>query len=392
MGVTQRNIYLFPSLTKKELVAGIRKHFKADGYKAVRGEEGFDVTARLYCRKGKPCFMVLDEEGGGDARTLPASLAVSLGCDVLIADVYDSDYLELTYTSKAKEEAAVLAVGYSYELDEFVKEGDITVLHPILKEEGSASQLDGIWESVIGEEDGMDIIDGLSAILGLLGCDEDPIDFGEARVMRFQKVDPKERGYEIVRNGPPKLSILKNLAIIINNYPPPPVYYSVIIESIGGPSKGFSVVLAGEMAELAATDPNQYESVEVFGYKDPSILSDNDNEPEQFNLSAKLYPYKTTDGTTCLRADFPDTQIHKGILIDDEKRYSSIRGYGAFVIYLSYLVTFKLRMRQVEGSPKLPLMVRIHPISNWDEGYAETERMMFINASDSEKNFMKPFG
>ena len=325
MGVTQRNIYLFPALTKKELVAGIRKHFRADGYKAVRGEDGFDVTARLYCRKGKPCFMVLDEEGGGDAKTLSASLAVSLGCDVMVADVYDSDYLELTYAGRANEEVAVLAVGYSYELDTFVKEGDIAELHPLLEDESSSIELDEIWKSTIGEEDGLDIIEGLSAILGLLGCDEDPIDYGEARVMRLQKVDPKERGYEIVRDGPPKLVFYGQLSIGKNSNPPPQVIYSLFMESIGGPSRGFSVVLTGDMAELAATDPTQYESVEVFGFKDPTILSNNENEPEQVNLSAVLYPYKASVGSTCLRADFPDEQIHKGILIDEYERFASIK-------------------------------------------------------------------
>ncbi|MCL2137552.1 MAG: hypothetical protein FWH40_08585 [Coriobacteriia bacterium] len=382
MGVTQRNVYLFPSLGKKELAAGLRRHFKADGYKAVRGEDGFEVTARLFGRKGKPCFVVLDEEGGGDAKTLSPSLAISLGCGVLVADVFDSDYLELSYADRANEGVAVLAVGHSFELGIFVKEGDIAALHPLLRDESSADELDGIWDSVIGEEDGMDIVDGLSAILGLLGCDEDPIDYGEARVMRFQKVDPKERGYEIVRDGPPKLRILKNLAIIINNYPPPPVYYSVIIESIGGPSKGFSVVLAGEMAELAATDPTQYESIEVFGFKDPSILSDNENEPEQVNLSADLYPYKTSDGTTCLRADFPDAQIHKGILIDEYERFASIKGYGAFGMYFSYTLKIKLKMKPLEGSPKLPLVVCVHPLANWDDGYSETQSEVFVNDSD----------
>ena len=369
MGTTLTNIYFFPTPEKKELVSRLQKHFKAEGYKAVKGEDGYDIMLRVCSSKEKPCFVSVEAMDGSGIESFTVALSESLACDVLVASVYDSDFLELYYQDHQARQCSVLEIGYPLEEDGFIRRGDISLLAHLAADEGGPERLSDIWNGDYISED-----ERLSYMLALFGCDDELYkQETKTRNLMFSRQDSTERGFEIIREGSPRLTHYTKPYYVENH----DYLNCVSCYNQGGPSKGISVLISGGFAEVLLKEPAAYDTIEAAGYIDPTPLSSNENEPEYFSSSSYLYPKESDDGSKVLVADFPDVIIPNGIIINEKVFHSRGPTYGIFWHY--YFITFRFKFN-VALRPtllKTPLTFHIVPHANREEGAVSNE-MLFV--------------
>ena len=371
MGSTLQNIYLFPAPEKKVLVAKLQKHYKAEGYKTAKADEEFDVTLRVISQSGKPCFIGVDATDSNDTASFARSLADSLGCDLLFASVFDSDFLSMVLVEHESSEVTVLENGFPEYTDEYVRSGDISRLHRLLAYSGKASELGQAWEAgyAFAEE-------RLADMLTLLGCDSNVYtDDVKARTLRFINRHPEGKGYEIIREGLPGLKRALGTIDIVNrkrcNFP---------FRNSGGPSKGFTVILSGELVKWLTRFPESISEVEVSGYNNPTPLASPDNEPDDYHLFSTFNTEYINNGEVILKTEFTEAPIPNGLVIDMSRRYNYRPAWSWFERYYDTSIIFTISLLEFDGPSGTELVVQVIPHGNKERGVVSRTAVFWPDA------------
>ena len=359
MGTTLQNIYLFPSPDKKELVAGLQRHFKTQGYKVAKAGDAHDMSLRVYCQPDKPCYVSVESLDTADTKGSIAAIGEYMGCDVLGASVYDSDFLSLYYFSDTVKQVVELALGHTPD-GEFLRNGDIGGLVPLLADPEDSERLAEVWAGEYVYEDLR-----LSDMLVLFGCDDSPGRYDEkARLLRFTCLSDQELGYAIIKEGKPKFSVSGD--IYLENKQP----FSASFHNTGGPSIGFSVCIKGELLDRLSEDLPEIMSFVVSGYKNPSPLSSFDCPPEFYSIEARPSKKIDSDGRVKFEANFPKIAIPNGLVIDFERRYSQAPPWARFNIFFRIVVHITVSIPNYKDLLGSKLGVIISPHENWLDGQA----------------------
>jgi hypothetical protein len=371
LSATFQNIYLFPAPARSELASLLQRHFKAEGYKKTKGEDGFDLSLSIVSQPNSPAFISIEASDIESTAELAASLADSLQCDVLITDVLMSDLLALTYRSKSSGTTSVLQSGIDPERGLLVHEGEVTVLVPHLVD-GDITELIAAWEAeyTFAEEH-------LVAILTLLGCDSDIYsEMGKKRTLHFLQCELGGRGYEIIREGPPLF--YSSNSIVPGEFSPERIA-TIAIQNRGGPSKGISVLLEGELIEALLDDPDGSCSAKAAWYADPTPLVTHESPPDRcWAVTEELYRYTTTSGSQGLRADLPEVVIPNGFFIPPTENQLSYRpAYYGFKSYYEIVVfaPFIFHPPQTlldKGIKHMDMTLTVRPHENWDNSAVST--------------------
>jgi hypothetical protein len=254
----------------------------------------------------------------------------------------------------------------------------VSGLYPLLEKNATPETLQNIWQTNYTYEE-----ERLSDLLGLFGYGCSILADSKASNLHFQRLSDSERGFRIVREGKPILAC-SVADLFVNGR-----FGAVSINNTGGPSKGLSLVIDGDLAELLKQDPAQYDYVEMNWFVDPSPLDTFDTQPERVECLAKLYPHVFADGNTRLIADFPDVPSPNGLVIDAAKRYSTVPPWECYQLFTCLVARFKFSVKTQENLSESPFSVQVSPHENWELGSAICHGDFCVNAEEYDEKCRK---
>jgi len=158
----------------------------------------------------------------------------------------------------------------------------------------------------------------------------------------------------------------------------------VTVSNTGGSSKGFSLVLDGELLEILKQDPLQYSLVEVMWLKTKDGTS-----AEFESRTAELSLQEFMDGSIKLAASFPDASIRDGIIIDDTKIFRGKAPWEDYKYSTYRFFKFTFNVKPQEGLSKLSLIVQVSPHEDWEHGSAVFKMTFWLDEEEHDEKCRK---